>query len=221
MVDLSLEITLRSDTTFGRGDGIAGVVDQEVEHDASTGLPIIKGRTLKGLLVEECANILYSLEIASSVALRDMQQTADRLFGIPGSDLGGQSILHIGTAVLPRELADQIRYDISQKKLTPREVLDALTTIRRQTAVNPELDTPKENSLRAQRVILRETVFHAPITALESLTSHDEELLAACAASLRRAGHSRNRGRGWIQVLVVGLPDTALTYFALRVRGGR
>ncbi|MBK8024610.1 MAG: hypothetical protein IPK19_25090 [Chloroflexi bacterium] len=40
--DLSLEVRLISDTTFGRGDGIAGVVDQEVEHDASTGLPIVK-----------------------------------------------------------------------------------------------------------------------------------------------------------------------------------
>jgi hypothetical protein len=29
-----LRIQLLSDATFGRGDGVAGLIDQEVEHDA-------------------------------------------------------------------------------------------------------------------------------------------------------------------------------------------
>ena len=29
-----LKIKLLSDTTFGRGDGVAGIADQEVEHDS-------------------------------------------------------------------------------------------------------------------------------------------------------------------------------------------
>ena len=61
MMKLALTIELLTDTTFGRGDGVAGLVDEEVEHDSQTGLPIIRGRTLKGLLVEECANLLYAL----------------------------------------------------------------------------------------------------------------------------------------------------------------
>lgn len=47
----SIKIKLLSDTTFGRGDGVAGLVDQEVEHD-QYGFPFLRGRTLKGLLSE-------------------------------------------------------------------------------------------------------------------------------------------------------------------------
>jgi hypothetical protein len=57
----TLRFELLSDTTFGRGDGVAGWVDQEVEHDAD-GLPFLHGRTLKGLLREEGVNILFALQ---------------------------------------------------------------------------------------------------------------------------------------------------------------
>lgn len=30
---LTLHLKLLSDTTFGRGDGVSGLVDQEIEHD--------------------------------------------------------------------------------------------------------------------------------------------------------------------------------------------
>ena len=39
-----LKIDLLSDTTLGRGDGVAGVVDAEVQHDAY-GLPYLSGKT--------------------------------------------------------------------------------------------------------------------------------------------------------------------------------
>lgn len=55
-----LKFTLKSDATFGRGDGVAGMVDSEVQHD-SYGLPYLGGRTIKGLLGEECASILFAL----------------------------------------------------------------------------------------------------------------------------------------------------------------
>ena len=56
----TLKIKLLSDTTFGRGDGVAGLVDQEVEHDPY-GFPYLRGRTLKGLLSEECDNLIAIL----------------------------------------------------------------------------------------------------------------------------------------------------------------
>lgn len=62
MTAYKLQFDLRSAATFGRGDGVAGLVDEEVEHDGD-GLPFLRGRTLKGLLAEECANILYALEL--------------------------------------------------------------------------------------------------------------------------------------------------------------
>jgi hypothetical protein len=44
-----LAVELLSDTTFGRGQGTAGEVDVEVEHDGE-GLPLVRGKTLHGLL---------------------------------------------------------------------------------------------------------------------------------------------------------------------------
>ena len=58
--ELKMEITLLSDVTFGRGDGVAGLIDAEVEHD-EYGMLYLRGRTLQGLLVEECANIFMRL----------------------------------------------------------------------------------------------------------------------------------------------------------------
>lgn len=57
MTIYKMKIQLLSDTTFGRGDGVAGLIDQEVEHDAD-GFPYLRGRTLKGLLSEECDNLI-------------------------------------------------------------------------------------------------------------------------------------------------------------------
>ena len=56
-----LTFTLLSDATFGRGEGIAGLIDREVEHDRF-GLPYLRGRTLKGLVSEEADNLLFVLE---------------------------------------------------------------------------------------------------------------------------------------------------------------
>lgn len=44
-----LHIELLSDATFGRGEGSAGEVDTEVEHD-EFGIPFIGGKTVRGLL---------------------------------------------------------------------------------------------------------------------------------------------------------------------------
>jgi len=58
-------------------------VDEEIEHDTFTGLPYLRGRTLKGLLVEECANILYVLR--GNPAYNLLQQAARDLFGNPAA----------------------------------------------------------------------------------------------------------------------------------------
>ena len=61
MHEYRLTFTLLSDATFGRGEGIAGLIDREVEHDRF-GLPYLRGRTLKGLVSEEADNVLFALE---------------------------------------------------------------------------------------------------------------------------------------------------------------
>lgn len=207
--------TLQSDATFGRGEGLAGLVDQDVTHD-SDGFPYLKGRTLKGLLNEECANLLYVLERQGQSTER-WAQSAHRLFGGPGSTLAQTARMHVGRACLPEDLRQAVQH---KSELTPIQVLDSLTDIRRQTAVDEATGAPEDHTLRAMRVVLRQTPFQSRLTFSEKPGDDDLALLAACILAIRRAGTGRNRGRGRIQATLHadqdGRPGDDITaeYFA-------
>jgi hypothetical protein len=192
---------LLSDATFGRGEGVAGLVDQEVDHD-ELGLPYLDGRTLKGLLNEECANIIYSLEQQKEKEeVGRWYDAADRLLGGPGSTLVDAAHLRVGPARPPADLVDAVRQAVETREasLTPVDILDSLTGIRRQTAVSAETGVPAQGTLRAMRVVLRDTPFEARLTFTGQPEPDDLSLLAACILGLRRAGTGRNRGRGRLQ----------------------
>lgn len=189
MTTFLLKFKLISDATFGRGDGVAGVVDNEVEHD-KYGLPYLGGRSLKGLLEEECANILFSLEQQGKGKL--FFESARHLFGSPGSTQSDEAILHEGAAKLPEDLRKAIAY----AKIKREEVLISLTAIRVQTAIHEEWGAPKKGSLRNMRVILRKTPFQAELSFFQEPSDMDMALLSACVKAFRRAGTGRNRGRG-------------------------
>jgi hypothetical protein len=189
-----LHIKLESDATFGRGDGLAGLVDQEVEHD-KYGLPFLRGRTLKGLLVEECANILYALGRQNPQLAEKYERVADDLFGQSGANLEGSAQLRVGDACLPGGLRDAVKFAVERQELSSLDVLESLTDVRRQTAMD-ETGRPEQHSLRATRVILRGTSFVAPLTLRTPPGDNGLALLAACAKAFRRAGTGRNRGRG-------------------------
>jgi hypothetical protein len=196
-----LKMTLLSDTTFGRGDGVAGLVDVEVQYD-DYGCPFLSGRTLKGLLVQECADILAVIA-AGEGEDGDWKQAAACLFGGPGSDEQAEGNLMVGNAQLPQDLRDAIRQDIEAKRLTPREILESLTAMRTQTAMD-ESGVPRKHTLRTSRVILRETTFEAELE-LPSCSQKETDvlalqLLAASVKGLRRVGTGRTRGRGKVKV---------------------
>lgn len=167
-----LKMLLLSDTTFGRGDGVAGLIDQEVEHDAN-GFPYLRGRTLKGLLSEECDNLIAVLSEPPPSRCSRWEQAAEHLFGIPGSTLETISKMHVGDACLAQDLRKAVKLQLDQeqererrgqeRRLTEVDVLASLTTIRRQTAIDPEDGAPVEHSLRSSRVILRDLCFTAPL----------------------------------------------------------
>lgn len=205
MTTLELHMKLLSDATFGRGDGVAGLVDAEVEHD-TYGLPFLRGRTLKGLLVEECSNILYSLDRHKQYS--EFERAARRLFGSPGSSLDTAGILRVGVAQLPQDLCEAVQAAINAKTFTATDVLESLTAIRRQTAVDVSSGTPDEGSLRAMRVILRETHFTAQLDFVDEPSDTELALLTACVKGFQRAGTGRNRGRGRLKAW---LKDEAYT----------
>lgn len=198
-----LTFTLHSDTAFGRGDGVAGFLDQEVQHDAY-GCPYLGGKALKGLLVNECADILDALPPATQSQWTDVART---LFGEPGGTHATSPLLQIGDAQLPADLRSAIKSDIDSERpsLTRAAVLDTLTALRRQTAIDNITGVAKGSSLRTIRVILRETTFaarlHLPAQLDGDSTQRVLMLLAACAKALRRAGTSRNRGLGRLKAV--------------------
>ncbi|MEM9775351.1 MAG: RAMP superfamily CRISPR-associated protein, partial [Chloroflexota bacterium] len=144
-----LKINLESDAAFGRGDGVPGVVDAEVQHD-EYGLPFMSGKTLKGLLTASCAEILDSLILAGNQM--GWQAPASRLFGSPGHKTDDMGNLHVSDARLPEYVRAQIMAD---QTLSRQKVLESLTSIRTHTAIDPETGAPKDHSLRSMRVILR------------------------------------------------------------------
>jgi len=203
-MNLTLNLTLLSDTTFGRGDGVSGLIDQEIEYDAATGLPFVRGRTLKGLLVEECANILYALQDEPGV--EDVKNAAQRLFGSSGSGLKDAGALHVGTAHMPQTLREAVGRDLDAQLLQTADVLEMFTAVRRQTAVDESTGVPADKSLRSSRVLLRNTKLTAQIEVDLPDDDHDAvALLCACASGLRRGGVGRNRGRGRLTARLEGI----------------
>jgi len=186
MMRYQLEVVLLSETTFSRGDGVAGLVDVETAHHPD-GFPYIPARTLKGLLVEACADVLYSLKPSESSALI---KAAEWLFGRPGGDLDAQGRLLLNHAELPSDLRQWGR-----SQWTAQEILEGLTRVRRQTALD-ETGKPQNNSLRSIRVLLRELVFTSELNFAQTPEKLYLDLLAVAAKGVKRAGLGRNRGRG-------------------------
>jgi hypothetical protein len=197
---LTLQLRLLSDTTFGSGDGLAGLVDAEVEQDAETGLPCIKGRTLRGLMVEECADLLEAVRLQNEGRIPwPVERAARTLFGVPGSTDEATGSLHVGPAQLPADLRATVRQEIEGKRLTREEALSMTTCIRRQTAMDGKTDAPVANSLRSQRAVVRDTRFEAELLLSRAPVELELSLLAACTRAIRRGGTGRNRGRGALE----------------------
>ncbi|MBF2017291.1 MAG: RAMP superfamily protein [Rivularia sp. T60_A2020_040] len=211
-----LKIKLLSDTTFGRGDGVAGLIDQEVEHD-KYGFPYLRGRTLKGLLSEECDNLIAILP--DEIQKNYWENIACQLFGIPGSKLETIAKIHIGDAYLPDDLRQVVAYEIDSEQLTNQDILSSLTSIRRQTAINSENGVADEGSLRSFRVVIRELEFQADLLFETQPSDEILSLLSVCTLALRRLGSGRNRGRGHVACTLHDVDENDITQRYLKLFG--
>ena len=196
---MEIRLKLLSDATFGRGDGVSGLVDEEIEYDPGTGLPLVRGRTLKGLVVEACADIFYSLEQSGDVP-STIVASAEYLFGRPGSYLTDAACLHIGAAQPPQLLRQAVVADVKARRLLSETVLQSLTDIRRQTSVDEQTERPEDGSLRSMRVLIREVELTAPLAFRDTAYGAHLPLLAARLCAVHRGGTGRNRGRGRLQL---------------------
>lgn len=191
-----LTVELLSDTTFGRGQGTAGEVDVEVEHD-DCGLPFLRGKTLHGLLRDAW--------LSMAPHFGDLSDAAVRVLGIE-ADLADAAVLRVGDALLPADVRAWVRHAVHRPNhpLRPDQVLRTLTDVRRQTARSRATGAPEETTLRSSRVVLRGLTFAAPLTWLEPPTVEHVRLLALCALGVRHGGLGRNRGRGLLRLAIDG-----------------
>jgi hypothetical protein len=197
----SLVIELLSDTTFARGEGTAGVVDVEVDHD-DLGLPVARGKRLHGLLRDAWLSMRPHFP--------ELAQAACRVLG-EEADLDERSILRVGDGTLPEEVGAWVRYAVGRERhpLRPELVLTTLTDIRRQTAVSRATGAPEETTLRSSRVVLRGTRLTAPLHWLAEPGTDEVRCLALCVLASRHGGWQRNRGRGFLRMTLDGdLPTT-------------
>lgn len=204
--NMTLRLNLKSAATFGRGDGVAGLIDREIEYDRN-GFPYLKGKTLKGLLLESAENIVYTLE---DLQKRDgWREVKEHLFGVPGRGRSEKGILHVGDARLPESLTQALLLERERygEKFSHERILRSLTGVRWQTAMNPD-GGPDRSTLRTMRVLLRGVTLEAVLTFDGEPTDREKWLLAATILDFRRAGTGRNRGRGWLQA---DLEDPATT----------
>lgn len=194
MTEAILQLELLSAATFGRGDGVAGLVDREVEHDED-GFPFLRGRTLKGLLFEAAEDLVFAFE---QLGEESWAAVRNAVFGRPGSGVPGQGILHVGDARIPDALRALTRNEYwrsNKKEFHPDEVIAACTGIRRQTAMNPD-GGPARGTLRSMRVVLRGTLLESALLFAREPKAEEWALLTGATLELRSAGTGRNRGRG-------------------------
>jgi CRISPR/Cas system CSM-associated protein Csm3 (group 7 of RAMP superfamily) len=196
-----IQVELLSDTTFSAGEGTPGVVDIEVEHSAE-GLPIVSGKTLRGLLRDAW--------LSMAGAFPSLAPAARRVFGVE-KDCQGANILHLGDGQLEETTRTTIRAALQRPNhpLSPQEVLDSLCDIRWQTAEDRMRRAPADKTLRSVRVVLKGVALFAPLHWSISPGVDEVRVLALSALTTRQAGLGRHRGRGHVRLTLDG--DLAFT----------
>lgn len=193
-----LRIELLSDATFSRGEGTAGIVDTEVEHD-EFGMPFLGGKTIRGLLRDSW--------LSMTPYFPELNGAAERVLG-RSQALDESCKLRIGDALLPKPIREVVRKAVERKDhpLSNTVVLGGFTCIRYQTAEDRKTGTPETTTLRSSRVVLRAFLFDSPLSWLDGYKPDAEDLriLALCALASRHGGLLRNRGRGHIRITIDG-----------------
>ncbi|CBN58548.1 conserved hypothetical protein [Kamptonema sp. PCC 6506] len=121
--------------------------------------------------------------------------------------------MQVGDACLPEDLRQAVAYQLKRldNKLMRVDILESLTTIRRQTAIDSKTGVADETTLRSARVVLRELEFTANLS-FEVQPGRDAlTLLSVGTLALRRLGSNRNRGLGHIEGQLLNPDDQNIT----------
>ncbi len=190
-----MRLEVLSDALFSDGYEVAGIADNDISHD-EFGFPVIRGKRIKGLIVEEVANLLFALSLHAV----DLSEAAKSLCGESGALAGKLDQRSFRVPLADRAALIEARYSFD-------EIIEQYTTIRRQTAISAVLGTPKNGSLRAARTLKRGLVLETQIE-LTGMSKEELCLLHYAVAATRRGGANRTRGAGKIRLTLDGqTPD--------------
>lgn len=200
----NLEVTLKSDTLIGSGEGYGAIVDSDVIFD-DCGIPYIPAKRVKGLL-RDSARIAGNMLATAELNLGNC--STEELFGIAGMEASADisvSNLYVEDYENNYKWIDFfIRGKDFNEKISKETVMQYFTSLRRSTQINED-GVAKDHSLRTARVIKRENAFYGTI----ELRGKDKEqlkkkecLLAIACMNLRSIGTKRNRGFGEVEAVV-------------------
>ncbi|MBT9146894.1 MAG: hypothetical protein DDT32_00641 [Syntrophomonadaceae bacterium] len=213
MEEYNLRIETSAATLVGSGEGFGSIVDSDIVYD-QMGLPYLPARRIKGLLRESALEVLEMFEQAKLSADVDMQALY-HTFGEKGDSYGAN--IKIRDLYLEGEAELKVwlpwLYSKYPAIMTPHNVLDCFTEIRRQTSIDKD-GLAEKGSLRVSRVLNKGHVFTGNLSFSAS-SAEGEKLMALACANLRRMGSSRNRGLGKIYCSLwkggISITDNTLT----------
>lgn len=208
-----LSVDIRSYWHAGTGRGASSYMDALV-HTDSAGLPVLPGRTLKGLL----RDAVYRAEQWGWDGVPP--QTTEALFGSVGFDADKQQrqipraatqpgLLGVSDARLPAAVIAWIRDGKPMEQSARRKTL---FTEMYSTAVDHATGTAREQSLRGTQVVIPlKLESEISIVPLSEYTQHQQmmreqwrQVLNKCLPLIRAVGAYRSRGLGRAVVRLEG-----------------
>lgn len=194
MKEISLALTLLSNTIIGSGDGYGAIIDTDVVFD-EYGIPYIPSRRIKGVLRDSANQICHYLNLNKDKSANEYP-IVEEIFGTGFKE----SLFAVSNLYLSdyENLRDWLRYlTINNPDIYSREsIISNFTSIRQQTAI--ENGVAKRNSLRTIRCLDKGLTFYGKIE-LSSEREEILELLYLSAINLKHLGTKRNRGFGEVK----------------------
>ncbi len=196
MKEYKIKIEVNSPLLLGSGEGWSSLIDIDIVFD-NYGLPYFPARRLKGLLRESALEVVEMFDKAKLDCFWDKEkEVLDSLFGKKG-DIKG-SFAHFNNLYVPQyeDVVSWLKWAFKKfpEVVTIDAVLDVLTEVRQQTAVNND-GTVRPNSLRTLRVLKPGAEFEGKVT-FEKEDETAVKLLALACVNLRHIGSNRSRGFG-------------------------
>lgn len=212
--------TAVSDWSIRAGYGLAKAIDSAVVRDVA-GLPYIPAKTLVGLLRENSERLAESFDTADPSGDAVWHEWVDFLFGSQ-PDRGGVNPAAIVAPVPAALHAESLRLidtvdgsGLAENiGVSPRELQEALTIIRRSQKVDPVTGSTVDGSLRTEERARAGQVLHGNLSVTVPDDAQESDLwpmwllLHAATKLTDSIGGKRRRGAGEF-VVKVDIPSTS------------